>query len=336
MPESGQGTLSEELTGLLQEVLSQWTGAFPRLVYVTDCGFHPTEYFEKTLSRMEDPRRPGTRLAWQWIVDYYHACQYITKLAAAIFGPGRHASALARRQRRVLKEEQGGIYRVLRTAGALLHNRGPVGTEESYELAYAFLRERTAKMDYPTYRRLPLPIGSGVTEAACKILFTQRFKQSGLKWSVDGGKGLSRNEKLIVILYYYEELTMKEIGATLDLSESRVSQLHTSIVQRLATGPAAPRFCGLRREEFSDQRIQDADGGGNLRCSALRGTSLPFNTLRDLASRLASAPGSPKTWFTNMSRQLQGDDVYFSVLENFHAEDVLGHASGQETLQLQE
>ncbi len=35
-------------------------------------------------------------------------------------------------------------------------------------------------------------------------------------------KGLNRNERLIIILYYYEELTMKEIGATLDLSESRV------------------------------------------------------------------------------------------------------------------
>jgi RNA polymerase sigma factor for flagellar operon FliA len=34
-------------------------------------------------------------------------------------------------------------------------------------------------------------------------------------------------------LYYYEELTMKEIGATLDLSESRVSQMHSSIIQRL-------------------------------------------------------------------------------------------------------
>jgi RNA polymerase sigma factor FliA len=45
--------------------------------------------------------------------------------------------------------------------------------------------------------------------------------------------GLSRSERLITILYYYEGLTMKEIGATLDLSESRVSQMHTSIVARL-------------------------------------------------------------------------------------------------------
>ncbi len=46
-------------------------------------------------------------------------------------------------------------------------------------------------------------------------------------------KGLSRAERLIVILYYYEGMTMKEIGSTLDLSESRVSQMHSSILARL-------------------------------------------------------------------------------------------------------
>lgn len=46
-------------------------------------------------------------------------------------------------------------------------------------------------------------------------------------------KGLSRAERLIVTLYYYEEMTMKEIGSTLDLSESRVSQMHSSILARL-------------------------------------------------------------------------------------------------------
>ncbi|WP_435016376.1 FliA/WhiG family RNA polymerase sigma factor [Tundrisphaera sp. TA3] len=57
-------------------------------------------------------------------------------------------------------------------------------------------------------------------------------------------KGLNRNERLIIILYYYEELTMKEIGATLDLSESRVSQMHSSIIQRLQAQLSA------RRPEF--------------------------------------------------------------------------------------
>jgi RNA polymerase sigma factor for flagellar operon FliA len=59
-------------------------------------------------------------------------------------------------------------------------------------------------------------------------------------------RGLNRNERLIVILYYYEEMTMKEIGATLNLSESRVSQMHSSIVARLQT-----QLC-KRRPEFSN------------------------------------------------------------------------------------
>lgn len=46
-------------------------------------------------------------------------------------------------------------------------------------------------------------------------------------------RGLTRAERLIVVLYYFEEMTMKEIGETLDLSESRVSQMHSSIMERL-------------------------------------------------------------------------------------------------------
>lgn len=46
-------------------------------------------------------------------------------------------------------------------------------------------------------------------------------------------RGLSRAERLIIILYYFEEMTMKEIGETLDLSESRVSQMHSAILGRL-------------------------------------------------------------------------------------------------------
>jgi len=46
---------------------------------------------------------------------------------------------------------------------------------------------------------------------------------------------LTRAERLIIVLYYYEQMTMKEIGATLDLSESRVSQMHSAIIARLRT-----------------------------------------------------------------------------------------------------
>ena len=59
----------------------------------------------------------------------------------------------------------------------------------------------------------------------------QKLQRDDLKLLLT--KGLSRAERLIIILYYYEEMTMKEIGVTLDLSESRVSQMHSSILARL-------------------------------------------------------------------------------------------------------
>ncbi|MGB8225471.1 MAG: sigma-70 family RNA polymerase sigma factor, partial [Sedimentisphaerales bacterium] len=60
-------------------------------------------------------------------------------------------------------------------------------------------------------------------------------------------KGLTRAERLILVLYYYEEMTMKEIGATLDLSESRVSQMHSSIIARLKAQ------MDTRKKEFSSK-----------------------------------------------------------------------------------
>ena len=62
-------------------------------------------------------------------------------------------------------------------------------------------------------------------------------------------RGLSRAERLIVVLYYYEEMTMKEIGTTLDLSESRVSQMHTAIIDRLRAQ------LNLRQPEFMTEVV---------------------------------------------------------------------------------
>ena len=43
-------------------------------------------------------------------------------------------------------------------------------------------------MQYGDYRKLGIPLGSGVTEAACKTIFTQRLKQSGMRWTRAGGQ----------------------------------------------------------------------------------------------------------------------------------------------------
>ena len=47
----------------------------------------------------------------------------------------------------------------------------------------AAIRQKRRLMDYVGYRRRGLPIGSGVTQAACKTVFTQRFKRSGMRWN---------------------------------------------------------------------------------------------------------------------------------------------------------
>ena len=67
MPEPGQGTISRQLTALIEDVLRQWTGPLPRLAYVTDGGNHQTQYFRRVLKRMRHPRCPGQRLKWEWV-----------------------------------------------------------------------------------------------------------------------------------------------------------------------------------------------------------------------------------------------------------------------------
>ena len=52
--------------------------------------------------------------------------------------------------------------------------------------------------------------------------------------------GLPEREKLVITLYYYEELTLREIGEVLGVTESRVSQLHTKAVLRLKARLAGP------------------------------------------------------------------------------------------------
>ena len=189
MPEPGQATLTQQLTAVLAAVLHDWQGPLPRLQYVTDGGHHPNEYFVETLQNMLHPRT-GQPLAWQWVLDYYHACQYLTKIAEALFGKETQAAAAwAAKMRRWLRDKKDGIARVLHSAAAHAWRLEFTPEEQAaYEDAYQYLHKRQGLMDYWSCRRHGLAIGSGITEAACKTLFTQRFKQSGMKWSLEGGQ----------------------------------------------------------------------------------------------------------------------------------------------------
>jgi hypothetical protein len=188
MPEPGQGALSEQLTRLITDVLTGWSGPLPRLAYVTDAGHHPTEYYERVLKPMRHPSRPGEPLEWEWVIDYYHASEYIHKLSQALFRDPRRAQAWAWKMCRWLKTKPQAIYRILHSAAAIRSRRLVLGQSKAYRDAYGYLRGHIKHLDYVRYRRNHLPIGSGVTEAACKTVFSQRLKRSGMAWSVEGGQ----------------------------------------------------------------------------------------------------------------------------------------------------
>jgi hypothetical protein len=193
MPQAKQVTLTEELTALLHAVLAGWEKPLPRLVYLTDAGHHPTTFFEEVLHPMKNPRRPGERLEWLWIIDYYHAASYVSKLAEVLFGEAKTRQAWARRMRRVLREQDRGVIRVLHSAAQYYGRKTwPKEQEKAYNDAYNYLLRHSQAMKYSEYRQAGLPIGSGVTEAGCKVVFTQRFKQSGMTWNLDGGEVILR------------------------------------------------------------------------------------------------------------------------------------------------
>jgi hypothetical protein len=188
MPASGQATLSDQLTGLLRAILSRVDSQLLRLAYVSDEGHHPSTYYHQVLKQMVDPRRPWRQLAWIRIVDFYHACGYVQQLADTIFGAGDEAQHWAKAMRHVLKTKADGAARVLKSASALRRHRGLCGQATLYHQAYRYIKTRTQWMRYHSYKRQKLPQGSGITEAACKVVFTQRLKRSGMSWTIVGGQ----------------------------------------------------------------------------------------------------------------------------------------------------
>jgi hypothetical protein len=189
MPETKQTTLSQALTDLLRGVLRVYQGPVPRLAYITDKGSAPEEYYRRVLRKMKHPR-DGRRLAWEWVLDFYHVCGYLGQMAEALFGAATPTAACwFAKMRRWLRERRQGAAQVARSATQLLDRRRMTkGERAAFWKAYRYLRRHRRWMDYEGYRRRGLPLGSGVTEAACKTVFTQRFKRSGMRWGHESGQ----------------------------------------------------------------------------------------------------------------------------------------------------
>ena len=186
-PQPGQATLTAELTALLEELWQRWQGPLPRLCYVTDAGDNETGYYERVLRRQKHPRS-GEPLHWERVVDYYHASTRLWTLGEQLFGKGQRAASWTRKMQRWLLKE-GGVNRVLHSAAALRRQYGLRGRRAAeFAKAYRYLRQRMRYMDYARYRRLGVPLGSGVTEAGCKTVYGQRLKLSGMRWQKAGAQ----------------------------------------------------------------------------------------------------------------------------------------------------
>ena len=207
-PELGQSQMTARLTALIQEVLRRREGPLPRLTYVTDAGENETQYYRRVLGNMAHPRT-GEKLPWIRIVDYYHAAQRIWTMAETLFGKDDRAGRTwARRMCRVLKKP-GGPFRVLHSAAALRKRRKLSASRAAeFRKAYQYIRRRTKLMQYHEYKRLNLPIGSGMTEAACKTVVSQRLKLSGMRWMKHGAQTIL-NLRIVLLSGIWQPLYRK-------------------------------------------------------------------------------------------------------------------------------
>lgn len=122
------------------------------------------------------------------IIDFFHAAEHLNGALGSVLGDG---TVEARRRfadlRFVLREDADGVEKVIRALD-YLRKKHPAAKRVATELAY--FRKHRQRMRYHQFAAEGLPIGSGVVEAACKTLVTQRLKQSGMRWGEDGGQAI--------------------------------------------------------------------------------------------------------------------------------------------------
>jgi hypothetical protein len=123
------------------------------------------------------------------IVDFYHAAEYLCDAADVLFwGKPQEKESWLEDRCHALKHESGAAGAILKEIkGLATVNRRANGHEEVEKaITYFGNQNRKGRMDYASWVEANLPIGSGVTEAACKVIVKQRLCGSGMKWTEDG------------------------------------------------------------------------------------------------------------------------------------------------------
>jgi len=174
MPESKKQTLKRQLVAEVENAFRQQPDL--RLVKVADGARDNWDFLAMDLP-------DGVE-----VVDFYHAGEHLKRAFDHAYGESSDKSrASFAEYRHVLLEVVDGVQKVIRTL-AYHHKRKPRCGPLEQELGY--FRRNRARMDYARLRAQNLPIGSGVVEATCKTLVTQRMKRSGQRWSSDGGQAI--------------------------------------------------------------------------------------------------------------------------------------------------
>jgi hypothetical protein len=128
----------------------------------------------------------GENTTWQ-ILDFWHAAEYLHGASAAMGKgeAGRRGWAEGACHR--LKHRSGGAGDLLEEMrGTLLAGVRGKAAREALDKAVTYFGNNQDKMTYATYRAMGFPIGSGVTEAACKCVAKARMCGAGMRWDSKG------------------------------------------------------------------------------------------------------------------------------------------------------
>jgi hypothetical protein len=123
------------------------------------------------------------------VIDFWHAAEYLSDAADVLFvrTPEAKAAWLGGVCHR-LKHEPGAARQLIRDIKRLAAEKGVPSGHPDIEavLTYFGNQSKAGRMEYPPLVESKIPIGSGVTEAACKVLVKQRLCGSGMKWREPG------------------------------------------------------------------------------------------------------------------------------------------------------
>jgi len=174
MPENYKKTVKSMLVEELDVVLAQRPDL--QLVKVADAALDLWNFMDQELP-------PGI-----CIVDFFHAAEHLHKALQVGHGEGTvKCREEFERLRHVLRHDPRGIDRVIRSL-SYLRSRHP--NSKTIRIELKFFRKNRARMAYAETAAKNLPIGSGVVEASCKTLATQRLRRSGMRWRRDGGQAI--------------------------------------------------------------------------------------------------------------------------------------------------